>query len=79
MVQGVGFRFTSQRIASRYRLSGWVRNLPNGSVEMIVQGPEQSIQNCINDIQEAFRGYIKQTDTEEVQPDPAREGFQVTF
>jgi len=78
-VQGVGFRFTSQRIANRYRLSGWVRNLPNGNVEMHIQGPEESIQNCIRDIQEAFGGYIQETKTENVPPDPKIKSFQVAF
>jgi len=78
-VQGVGFRFTSHRISNRYGLSGWVRNLPNGTVEMFVQGPEESIQSCSKDIQEAFRGYIQEAKTENVPPDPKLKGFQVTF
>ncbi|MHC4288506.1 MAG: acylphosphatase, partial [Planctomycetota bacterium] len=32
-VQGVGFRYTTQRAASRYELTGYVRNLPDGTVE----------------------------------------------
>jgi acylphosphatase len=37
-VQGVGFRFTAQRIASGFPVTGWVRNLPDGRVEMMVEG-----------------------------------------
>ena len=36
-VQGVGFRFTAERIARRYELVGFVKNLPTGQVEMVVQ------------------------------------------
>jgi acylphosphatase len=36
-VQGVGFRFTSQRLAERYAVTGYVRNLPDGRVLAAVQ------------------------------------------
>lgn len=38
-VQGVGFRWTARRIATDLGLSGWVRNEPDGSVSMELQGP----------------------------------------
>jgi len=36
-VQGVGFRFTCHQIARRYELTGFVKNLPDGSVELLIQ------------------------------------------
>lgn len=51
-VQGVGFRYYLQNQAKVLGLSGWVRNLPNGQVEVLIQG-----QNRI-DIA-AFRDYCK--------------------
>ena len=33
-VQGVGFRFTTRQIASGYEVNGWVKNLPDGRVEL---------------------------------------------
>ena len=39
-VQGVGFRWSTWRLAGNYPLAGYVKNLPNGSVEMIVEGEE---------------------------------------
>ena len=38
VVQGVGFRFFTQRAASHYGLSGYVRNLPDGRVEIEAEG-----------------------------------------
>ena len=35
-VQGVGFRYTSNQIAWRFDVTGWVKNLPDGSVQMVV-------------------------------------------
>jgi acylphosphatase len=37
-VQGVGFRYTTNRLAKRYNITGWVRNLADGNVELIMQG-----------------------------------------
>lgn len=42
-VQGVGFRFQSTLIAQKLGLTGWVKNLTDGSVEMEVQGPEDKV------------------------------------
>lgn len=43
-VQGVSFRYFTQHTAIRLKLTGWVRNLPDGRVETIAQGPENSLQ-----------------------------------
>lgn len=37
-VQGVGFRYSTKRKAEQLKLSGWVKNLPNGDVEVVAQG-----------------------------------------
>lgn len=43
MVQGVGFRWFVARHARSLGLRGFARNLPNGSVEVVVDGPEESL------------------------------------
>jgi acylphosphatase len=43
MVQGVGFRWFVARHARSLGLNGYARNLPNGSVEVVVDGPEEAI------------------------------------
>ena len=64
-VQGVGFRYTVRQIASQYHLTGTVKNLADGSVEAVFQGPPDRVQGCIDDIQSEFAGYIRQADTSE--------------
>jgi acylphosphatase len=78
-VQGVGFRFSALNIANRYRLTGYVRNLSNGAVEMLAQGPEETIDNCIRDLQDSFAGYVRQMDVESVTLDPKLTDFRITF
>ena len=78
-VQGVGFRFTAFNIANRYQLTGLVRNLAGGAVEMIAQGPANDIDDCIRDIKESLRDYIKETKIEEVAFNPQYTDFKITF
>ena len=77
-VQGVGFRFTSLNMANRYQLTGWVRNLPDGTVEMVAQGYPDDIDSCVQDILESFMGHIE-TKVEEIPLDPQLNGFKITF
>jgi acylphosphatase len=47
MVQGVSFRAIAQRRATQLGLVGWVRNLPDGSVEMHAEGPRDKVEEFI--------------------------------
>jgi len=78
-VQGVGFRFTAHNVARRYDVSGYVRNRPDGTVEMLVQGPANEVDRCIADIQDSFSGYIRETRIDSVPCNPRYADFQITF
>lgn len=54
-VQGVGFRYTAQMKATEYGLTGWVRNLDNGDVDMEVQGDPDAIHGLLRDLRSAGR------------------------
>jgi acylphosphatase len=47
LVQGVFYRASCQREASARGLEGWVRNLPDGRVEALLQGPEEAVRDMI--------------------------------
>ena len=47
LVQGVFFRASTQEEARRRGLTGWVRNLPDGRVEVEAQGPEDRIAGLV--------------------------------
>jgi len=78
-VQGVGFRFTTQRIVSRYDLTGFVKNLPNGSVELFIQGNADTTDECQRDIAKAFAGYVTDTAATDCPIDNSYTNFNIAF
>lgn len=77
-VQGVGFRFFVQRQALQLGLSGWVRNRPDGSVEVAAEGPRPSLESLLPQLQLGPRFAI----VEEVEVSWAKEstglvGFEI--
>jgi len=50
MVQGVGFRFFTCRVAEKYSLVGYVRNMPDGDVEMIAEGKKEVVRSFLDEI-----------------------------
>lgn len=46
-VQGVGFRYFTQKNASALGLKGWVKNLPDGRVEVMAEGPNEKVDELI--------------------------------
>ena len=53
-VQGVGFRWTSQRLANQLGLTGWVRNEWDGSVSMELQGSDEQIATFFGKLPRAW-------------------------
>ncbi|HZI87045.1 MAG TPA: acylphosphatase [Pyrinomonadaceae bacterium] len=49
-VQGVGYRFFAQRAAATHQVVGYVRNEPDGSVEVLAEGPAASVEAFKNDL-----------------------------
>ncbi len=51
-VQGVGYRWFSKQAAEELRIKGFVRNLPNGDVEVVAQGNPDQIEQFISTLRE---------------------------
>ncbi|MEE9464985.1 MAG: acylphosphatase [Candidatus Neomarinimicrobiota bacterium] len=47
-VQGVGFRWATQKTAQQLGVNGYVRNLPSGDVEIVIEGDEVSVERMIS-------------------------------
>lgn len=58
-VQGVGFRYTAESIAKRYEVSGYVRNLPDGQVELVAEGEKHELVAFLDDVRERMVRYIR--------------------
>ena len=69
-----------QRIALHLDLKGWVRNIPDGRVEVLVKGPKEKIEDFCQDVEEYFSGHIK---NREIDSDLASseefKGFQIVI
>lgn len=65
MVQGVGFRYRSYYAANQLGLTGWVMNLPDGRVEMEVQGEEVRIQEMIHRVESGWSVSIDNMESRE--------------
>jgi acylphosphatase len=57
-VQGVGFRYTVERIARRFRVTGYVRNLRDGRVEVVAEGTSDEIGRFVAQIEETMAGCV---------------------
>lgn len=63
-VQGVGFRYTAQNIAMRYAVQGYVRNMADGRVELVMEGEENEMEHVVDCLQQKLNGYIRHVDSE---------------
>lgn len=71
-VQGVGFRWFTQRAADALRLSGWVRNRRDGTVEAEVIGERAAVEACIGKLREGPPGSaVDRLDVEWAEAPPA--------
>jgi acylphosphatase len=79
-VQGVGFRWTVRHAAKGLDVTGWVRNLPDGRVELQVTGEEDEVRAFLDRIaQGELHSLIhKQTKNKLVKPVTAR-GFEIRY
>jgi acylphosphatase len=79
-VQGVGFRYFTQRYANAYNIKGWVRNCTDGSVEILAQGDENDLDNFLQIIRKGpnYAG-VTHIDSKEVKNPQLFKDFRVTF
>lgn len=61
-VQGVGFRFTAAGIARPRKVCGFVRNLPDGRVELAVEGEEDEVRACLEEVSRTMGRCIRDED-----------------
>lgn len=76
-VQGVSYRAFVQRAARRRKVTGWVRNMPDGTVNAHLEGPEDAVRGLINDLRGGPPS-ARVTDIEKVNATPeGAQGFEI--
>ncbi len=57
-VQGIGFRFMAVDLATKHKVVGWVKNIPDDRVELIAEGKESAVLNFLAEIRRVLSRYI---------------------
>ena len=79
-VQGVGFRWTTRRLAGGHPgVTGRVRNLPDGSVELVAEGERADVEAFIADINERMAGYIVRANIQWSHVVPQYRSFDIGY
>ena len=76
-VQFVGFRYTARLLAKKLGLSGWVKNLPDGRVEVEAQGNVTDLRRFLIEIKSQPHIHVTRCAITELPPDPDERRFVV--
>ncbi|MDR1144918.1 MAG: acylphosphatase [Verrucomicrobiales bacterium] len=77
-VQGVGFRYSVRQIAAGFDVTGYVRNLPDGRVELFLQGADDEVAAMADDIARShLNGHIKSVESRDAAVDAQLKGFNI--
>ena len=77
-VQGVGFRFTVRHIAKGFDVTGWVRNLPDGRVELQTTGDEEEVCAFLDQVaQSELHSLIREQTENKLNEAVASRGFEI--
>ena len=77
-VQGVGFRFGVRQIAEGFTVAGHAANLPDGRVEVFLQGEREEVEGMEKEISSShLEGFIRRQEGREVEVEAGRRGFQI--
>jgi len=77
-VQAVGFRYTTQGLAARFAVTGFVRNLPDGRVELVVEGAEPELDRFSQAVHAAMQGYIRKVSSRDEPATGEFTAFRIT-
>ena len=77
-VQGVGFRYSVKQLSLEFEVTGWVKNLPDGSVELMVEGEHDELETFQAAIPDAgLRRFIREAQSHWSEGTSEFRGFEV--
>jgi len=74
-VQGVGFRYFTRKTANKYAVSGWVKNMDDGTVEAVLAGNERAVLEMMDKLRDG-PSPARVTGMEEIPTDESADDFQ---
>ena len=78
-VQGVGFRYSVKQLSLEFDVTGWVKNLPDGRVEMVIEGERDELETFQVAILDAgLRRFIRETQSHWSEGTGEFRGFEIT-
>ena len=78
-VQGVGFRYMTEAIARQFAVSGFVRNLPDGRVELVAEGEPAELDRFVASVVDTMETNISQHSSVEQPATGDFDGFAIAF
>ena len=78
-VQGVGFRFRTIRIAEKYTITGCVKNLTDGTVQLIAEGDRPEVTAFLSNVEQEMSFFIRQRTTDWQPATGEFQGFGIGF
>lgn len=76
-VQGVGFRYQALQVAREFEVAGFVKNLPDGRVQLEAEGAEGDVGDFVASVEERLHGYIRKTERQLGRRAPQFRGFNI--
>lgn len=76
-VQGVGFRYRCRQLSEGYAVSGYVQNLPDGSVKLVAEGPVRELDRFLTDVATALEVHIRRADIDRSAASGEFSGFSI--
>lgn len=79
-VQGIGFRYSVRQIAKGFDVTGWVKNLRDGRVEMQINGEDAEVRAFLDAIRQSeLRAHIRKQEEKPLPEAPSIRGFEIRY
>ena len=76
-VQGVGFRYSVLQVAKEFEVTGYVRNLADGRVQLEAEGARGEVDAFVVAVEEKMHGFIRKTERSAGKREPQFSGFTI--
>lgn len=78
-VQGVGFRWNTKEAVSNYKVTGYVKNLSDGRVEILLEGNKEDISGALKAVEKRMGGYWTGREWEDLSGEAHFKGFKIIY